>query len=52
MQFVHFEFDEEAVKSIKHNMENVSISINHKNYRHSAILNTDTVGELIKDFIN
>ena len=52
VQFVHFEFDEEAVKSIKHNMENVSISINHKNYRHSAILNTDTVGELIKDFIN
>ena len=52
VQFVHFEFDEQAVKSIKNNMENVSISINHKNYRHSAILNTDTVKELIKDFFN
>ena len=52
VQFVHFEFDEQAVKSIKNNMENVSISINHKSYRHSVILNTDTVGELIKDFFN
>ena len=52
VQFVHFEFDEEAVKSIKNNMENVSISINHESYRHSAILNTDTVGELVKDFID
>ena len=52
VQFVHFEFDEQAVKSIKNNMENVSISINHKNYRHSAILNTETVEELIKDFLN
>jgi len=52
VQFVHFEFDEQAVKSIKNNMENVSISINHKNYRHSAILNTETVEELIEDFLN
>ena len=52
VQFVHFEFDEEAVKSIKNNMENISISINHESYRHSAILNTDTVGELVKDFID
>ena len=52
VQFVHFEFDEEAVKSIKNNMKNVSISINHEGYRHSAILNIDTVEELIKDFIN
>ena len=52
VQFVHFEFDEQAVKSIKNNMENVSISINHKNYRHSATLNTETVEELIKDFLN
>lgn len=52
VQFVHFEFDDETVKSIKSNMENVSISINHESYRHSAILNTDTVKELIKDFIN
>ena len=52
VQFVHFEFDEKAVKSIKNNMENISISINHESYRHSAILNTDTVGELVKDFID
>ena len=52
VQFVHFEFDQEAVKSIKNNMENVCISINHSSYRHSVILNTDTVGELIKDFFN
>ncbi len=52
VQFVHFEFDEKAVNSIKNNMENVSISINHENYKHSVILNTDTVRELIKDFVN
>ena len=52
VQFVHFEFDDEAVNNIKNNMENVSISINHESYKHSAILNTDTVEELIKDFIN
>ena len=52
VQFVHFEFDEQELKSIKNNMDNVSISINHKNYRHSAILNTDSVEELIKDFLN
>ena len=52
VQFVHFEFNEEAIKSMKNNMENVAISINHESYRHSAILNTNTVGELIKDFFN
>jgi len=52
VQFVHFEFDDEAVKSIKNNIEDVSISINHESYRHSSILNKDTVEELIKDFIN
>ena len=52
VQFVHFEFDEETVSSIRNDMENVSISVNHENYRHSAILNTDTVRELTKDFID
>ena len=33
VQFVHFEFDEKAVKIIKNNMENVSISINHESYK-------------------
>ncbi|MEC8100613.1 MAG: DUF3501 family protein, partial [Pseudomonadota bacterium] len=52
VQFVHFQFDEEAIKSIKDNMDNVSISINHENYKHSATLNAATVKELIKDFTN
>ena len=50
VQFVHFEFEEKAVQTIKNHMENVSISINHENYKHSSILNIDTVKELIKDF--
>ena len=41
-----------TLKSIKNNIEDVSISINHESYRHSSILNKDTVEELIKDFIN
>ena len=52
VQFVHFHFEEKAVESIKNHMEDVSISINHENYRHSAILNVDTVKELIKDFVS
>ena len=52
VQFVHFEFEDKDVQSIKNHMEDVSISINHENYRHSSILNTDTVKELINDFIS
>ena len=52
VQFVHFEFEAKAIQSIKSDMENVSISINHENYRHSAILNTETVRELTKDFVS
>ena len=52
VQFVHFEFEDKDVQSIKNHMEDVSISINHQNYRHSSILNTDTVKELINDFIS
>ena len=52
VQFVHFHFEEKAVESIKDHMKDVSISINHENYRHSSILNVDTVKELIKDFVN
>ncbi len=33
VQFVHFEFDEQAVKKHKNNMDNVTISINHENYK-------------------
>lgn len=50
VQFVHFKFDEKAVEIIKNHMENVTITINHENYKHSSILNIDTVKELIKDF--
>ena len=50
VQFVHFEFDKKAVEIIKNHMDNVSISINHENYKHSSILNIDTVKELVQDF--
>ena len=50
VQFVHFEFDENAVEIINNHMDNVTISINHENYKHSSILNIDTVKELVKDF--
>ena len=50
VQFVHFEFEQEAVDIIKNHMDNVTISINHENYKHSSILNIDTVKELAKDF--
>ena len=52
VQFVHFEFDEKAVEIIKNHMDDVTISINHESYKHSATLNMDTVAELIKDFLN
>ena len=50
VQFVHFEFDKKTVEIIKNYMDNVAISINHENYKHSSILNIDTVKELAKDF--
>ena len=50
VQFVHFEFDEHAVEIIKNHMDNVTISIDHENYKHSSILNIDTVKELVNDF--
>ena len=52
VQFVHFEFGEKAVESIKKHMDNVAISINHENYKHSSILNIDTVKELARDLIS
>jgi len=50
VQFVHFEFNDECINSIKNNKDMVSISINHENYKHSAMLNISTVEELIRDF--
>ena len=52
VQFVHFKFSEEDILHMKDNMENITISINHANYRHSSTLNIDTVKELINDFVN
>ena len=51
VQFVHFEFNEEDINSIKKNKDKVSISINHENYKHSTMLNDSTIEELIKDFV-
>ena len=34
VQFVHFEFDEESINYFKENKENITISINHENYKH------------------
>lgn len=50
VQFVHFEFDDKEIEFLKNNIEKVSITIDHENYRHSAMLNNDTVKELIEDF--
>ena len=50
VQFVHFEFDEKEIEDIRNNLENISISINHESYRHSAVLNINTVEELVRDF--
>ena len=50
VQFVHFEFDKNEVEIIKNHMDNVTISINHENYKHSSVLNIDTVKELVEDF--
>lgn len=50
VQFVHFEFNDKEIEFLKNNIEKVSITIDHENYRHSAMLNNDTIKELIKDF--
>lgn len=50
VQFVHFEFDDKEIEFVKNNIEKVSITIDHKNYRHSSMLNNGTVKELIEDF--
>ena len=51
VQFVHFNFKEEEIESFKNNIDNITISIDHENYRHSAVLNIDTVKELTNDFV-
>jgi hypothetical protein len=50
VQFVHFEFDEESINEFKSTNKDVAITINHKDYKHSTIMNQETKDELSKDF--
>ena len=50
VQFVHFEFDEEAINEFKDTNKDIMITINHNNYKHSTIMSKETKDELIKDF--
>ena len=52
VQFVHFEFDEEAINEFKGTNKDVMITINHNDYKHSTIMNQETKDELSKDFSN
>ena len=51
VQFVHFEFDEIGIKEFKNANDDIIISINHNNYKHSTTMNNNTINELSKDFI-
>jgi len=50
VQFVHFEFDEEAINEFKDTSKDIMITINHNNYKHSTIMSKETKDELSKDF--
>ena len=50
VQFVHFEFDEESINEFKSTNKDVAITINHKDYKHSTVMNKETKDELSKDF--
>ena len=50
VQFVHFEFDRESIKDFIATNKDVSITINHNDYKHSTIMNQETKDELSKDF--
>ena len=50
VQFVHFNFDKEAIEDFRSNDQEVKISINHDSYKHATTLNKSTVAELSKDF--
>ena len=51
VQFIHFNFSDEQVKKFKTLNAKVQISIDHKLYKHSAIISHDNKEALIKDFI-
>ena len=50
VQFVHFEFDEQSIKYFRENKKDITISINHENYKHSTVIGKEHVSELINDF--
>ena len=50
VQFVHFEFDEEAINEFKSTNKDVMITINHSDYKHSTIMSQETKDELSNDF--
>ncbi|MDC0651744.1 DUF3501 family protein [Alphaproteobacteria bacterium] len=52
VQFVHFNFSETDINEFKYTKEKISISINHKNYKHSTTMDQKNIDELSKDFVN
>ncbi len=50
VQFVHFQFNDKEIKYLMDNKNSIRISIEHKHYRHSTIMNINTANELINDF--
>ena len=50
VQFVHFNFNEEDIKNFKDDNVKVELSINHREYTHSTLLQFDTKSELSGDF--
>ena len=51
VQFVHFPFKKEDIKKFRDNYIKVELSINHKEYAHSTLLQDETKNELSLDFI-
>ena len=51
VQFVHFHFKKEDIKKFRDNYIKVELSINHKEYAHSTLLQDETKNELSLDFI-
>ena len=50
VQFVHFHFSEEDIKSFRSENSRIEISINHVAYTHATTLQDDTKNELVGDF--
>ena len=50
VQFVHFEFDEDSINEFRATNKDVTITINHNDYKHSTVMNQETKDELSKDF--